>query len=185
MRERIRADDHAQDKVEGRANHGLGYTPTQDADLTLPHDQGSLDYGDKMPVVSVSNASAYIINSGSGVGGLNGATRSFIASFSAPVCVSGKPRLKLETETSIDTLRILTGPTHQIYCSPICVAGSSRIDSSTGVTPTTSEPHLVVSNCRTAPDPVTSNPWSRGHQIIAAERGLDVSVGDLVQTPRK
>ena len=37
-RGRIRADDHAQDKVEGRGRiTALGYTPTQDADLTLPH----------------------------------------------------------------------------------------------------------------------------------------------------
>ena len=103
-RGRIRADDHAQDKVEGRGRiTALGYTPTQDADLTLPHPttKGSLDYGDKMPVVSVSSNAPRLISltaaATSGVVLNAGDTIVFIASFSAPVCVSGKPRLKLET----------------------------------------------------------------------------------------
>ena len=94
-RGRIRADDHAQDKVEGRGRiTALGYTPTQDADLTLPHPttKGSLDYGDKMPVVSVSSNAPRLISltaaATSGVVLNAGDTIVFIASFSAPVCVS-------------------------------------------------------------------------------------------------
>lgn len=102
-RGRIRAADHASDKVEGRGRiTALGYTPTQDADLTLPFPatKGALDFG-KMPVVSVSSNAPRLVSltatEPSGTVFYVGDSILFIVSFSAPVCVSGRPRLKLET----------------------------------------------------------------------------------------
>ena len=138
-----------------------------------------------MPVVSVSSNAPRLISltaaATSGVVLNAGDTIVFIASFSAPVCVSGKPRLKLETGNIDRYASYVNGSnTSQILFSIRCLGMTvDRLEYWSDANDERTA--LVVSNCRTAPGSgySASNPWSTDIRLSPPNAVLMSASGTL------